>query len=333
MSKPDSVEHVKKIAYLFGAGATHAELQNIEPYLVKEKDGLLINDVSSRVIEKARRSPDYFKDVEMVSATKGSLNIELLISLIENSKINGWEGKTRLLKQLVRKDIEAILTLPRTRRFFLHKSLLELHKTKTARQKEELIGLISLNYDDVIDRAFMELHHKEPNYCFSLNTHASSPENMPLLKLHGSFNWTDKTIRGKKKTIEIIPLGSSKTYLHVPYNFIWNRALEILIECDTLRVIGCSMSPNDVHLIDLLFKAHLERMTPIEIEIISSDKTGEQIKRDYGFFPGIKRLTELPELIPDSSPPNSFRTWLRYKSLSMLKGSRTRTIYVKRLTK
>lgn len=336
MPTPDRVEP-KKIAYLFGAGATHAELQNIEPDLIRETDGLLINDVSSRVILKATRDLEYLKDVEMVagtiSGTRGSLNIELLISLIESSKVHGWGRKTELLKHLVQEDIETILTSSRTRRFYLHKALLEFHKSKATQKQEKLIGLISLNYDDVLDEAFRELYEDDPNYCFSLNTDAPSPEDIPLLKLHGSFNWTDKTIRGMIKTIEIIPLGASKTYLHAPYSFIWNRALEVLIECDILRVIGCSMSPNDVHLIDLLFKAHLERTTPIDIEIISSDESGDKIKKGYGFFPKIKPWSALPELVPDPKPPNPFRTWLRHKCLHMLKAKTTGMKYVKRLTK
>src|SRR5260370_20332674 len=121
-------------------------------------------------------------------------------------------------------------------------------------------------------------------------------------------------MRGRRRNIEMSPLGGRKNYLDAAYRFIWNRGLEIFIECDTLRVIGCSMSPNDVHLIDLLFKAHLERKKPFEIEIISSDATAEAIKRDYGFFPKIKKLTELePELVPEPDPPNPFRTWLRHK--------------------
>lgn len=319
-----------KIAYLFGAGATHAELQNIEPDLVKERTGLLIRNVSSRVIEAARSKANYLGGVENVSGVKGSLNIELLISLIESSKIHGWEEKAQLLKELVRQDIEAILTKPRTRRFYLHKGLLELHKL--TQKRERLTGLISLNYDDVLDQAFTEFYG-EPNYCCSLEV-STFPGRTPLLKLHGSFNWTGISIRGRKRTIEIIPLGASKNYLHAPYSFIWNRALEILIECDTLRVIGCSMSPNDSHLIDLLFKAHLERKEPFEIEIISSDATAETIKKDYGFFPKIKKLTELePALVPEPDPPNPFRTWLRHKSMNMLKQQIEKTKYVKRVTK
>lgn len=92
-----------------------------------------------------------------------------------------------------------------------------------------------------------------------------------------------------------------------------------MIECDTLRVIGCSLSPNDVHLIDLLFKAHLERGTALDIEIISSDRAGEDIRKNYGFFPGIKSLVKIEEpLIADPDPPNPFKEWLKRKTLHMV---------------
>jgi len=45
----------KKIVYLFGAGATHAELTNLEPDLIEEKSGLLIRYVSARAIERASK--------------------------------------------------------------------------------------------------------------------------------------------------------------------------------------------------------------------------------------------------------------------------------------
>lgn len=313
-----AMQKPKKVVYLFGAGATHAELQNLDPDLIERKSlGLLVSDVSSRVIEKARREKRYTKDVGMVSATSGSLNIELLISLIENSKITGWEYKTRRLKKLVQEDIESILSNSRTERFYLHKALFELHSHELLKSKEELIGLISLNYDDILDQAYKK-YFGYPNYCFSLKDTPSS-EQIPLLKLHGSFNWKRQKIRGRKRTIEIIPLGASKNYLHAPYAFIWNRALEILIECDTLRVIGCALSQNDVHLIDLLFKAHLERGTGFDIEIIGFEEDGRKIRGNYGFFPGVKTLTEIEgTLLPDSSSINPFKTWLKYKSTAVL---------------
>jgi hypothetical protein len=323
----------KKIVYLFGAGATHAELKNLEPDLLDEKRGLLIRDVSSRVIDKARKNRKYLKDVNVVSGTSGSLNIELLISLIENSKIHGWADKTALLKELVEKDIKSILTAPQTRRFYLHKTLFELHEHKKTKKKEKLIGLISLNYDDVLDRAYKAMLGRDPDYCLSLDGDSFSSKSIPLLKLHGSFNWENQRIHGNTRTIEIIPLGSSKSYLHVPYSFIWNRALDILIKCDSLRVIGCSLSPNDIHLIDLLFKAHLERSKAIEIEIIDRDEAGKQIRDNYGFFPSVTILSKLKEpLIPDSAPDNPFKTWLKYHSIAMVGEEQIkRTRYLKKV--
>lgn len=318
-----------RIVYLFGAGATHAELQSIDAD-VAEKSGLLVSQLSTRVIEKARRNKRYLKDLATVSGTSGSLNIELLISLIENSKISGWESKTRYLKDLVRKDIEKVLSAPITRRFFLHKALFELHKNPTARRKERLRGLISLNYDNVLDSAYEE-YHGLPCYCFSLDEPLRASD-VPLLKLHGSFNWKDQEIRGRKRAIDIIPLGSTKSYIHPPYGCIWNQALETLIGCDTLRVIGCSLSQNDFHLIDLLFKAHLEKGEAFDIEIIARDSVGDGIRSNYGFFTGLKTLTQIRDnLVPEANPVNPFKTWLKYKSLALLGAEKAgRTTHVKK---
>ena len=115
---------IRKIAYLFGAGATHAELLALDPDL-QPNEGLLISDVSTRVMLKASLDQDYLRDIDMVSGRAGSLNIELLISLIENSRVSEWSRKTDLLKKLIREDIAAALSPERTRRFFLHKALLE----------------------------------------------------------------------------------------------------------------------------------------------------------------------------------------------------------------
>jgi hypothetical protein len=323
----------KKVVYLFGAGATHSELINLEPDLIRERHGLLIGDVSSRVIERVRRNRRYLANVEMVSGTAGSLNIELLISLLEGSKVHDWAYKTNLLRELVQKDIQAILLPSRTRKFHLHQALLELHSHRRVIPQEKIIGLISLNYDTVLDAAYSR-YYGEPNYCFSLDDTTLGAAKTPLLKLHGSFNWANRTIGGRRRTIEIIPLGATKTYLHAPYGFIWSRALRLLTECDTLRVIGCSLSPNDTHLIDLLFKAHLERSHGFDIEVVAPVDAGEGIRANYGFFPKIRSLLEIEQqLIPERSPTNPFKTWLKYKSIKMLGQARIkRTTHLKIVT-
>src|SRR6476620_4998644 len=96
---------------------------------------------------------------------------------------------------------------------------------------------------------------------------------------------------------------------HPPYGCIWNQALQTLIGCDTLRVVGCSLSQNDVHLIDLLFKAHLERGREFEIEIIATAEVGGGIRDNYGFFPALTALTEIDSNL-ESKPENPFGRWL-----------------------
>ena len=59
-------EPKKQVVYLFGAGATHAELANLLPSLTVEdklerKLGLLISDVSRRVIDRVSHNQRYLK--------------------------------------------------------------------------------------------------------------------------------------------------------------------------------------------------------------------------------------------------------------------------------
>src|SRR6266550_781741 len=309
---------IKKIGYLFGAGATHAELLALDPDL-PPNEGLLISDVSTRVMLKASLEQDYLRGIEMVSSRTGSLNIELLISLIENSKVADWSRKTDLLKKLIREDIASALSPGRTRRFFLHKGLLELHQHETTNKKEALAGLISLNYDAVLDLAYKAILGDPINYCFSREMDSRPNANVPLLKLHGSFNWSNELVLSRRRNIEIIQPGSSKSYLHAPYGFIWNRALDLLSFCDSLRVIGCSLSANDVHLVDLLFRAHLERRKPFDIEIIAPYSTADTIRKSYGFFRNIKLMADMGiPSTPVVGPINPFLTWLQYTATKIL---------------
>src|SRR5689334_12656757 len=100
----------KKIAYLFGAGATHAEIAATDRNYAEKNRGLRISDVSRRIMEVAKTKPAYHKGIETVAGVTGAPNIELLISLIENSKVPRWANRTALLKKLVEEDIKRILT-------------------------------------------------------------------------------------------------------------------------------------------------------------------------------------------------------------------------------
>ncbi len=134
------------------------------------------------------------------------------------------------------------------------------------------------------------------------------------MKLHGGFD-----LKYRNKKLSIINPGINKNYLELPYNFIWGRALELLIECDILRVIGCSLSQNDVGLVDLLFKAHLIRNQPLRIQLIDFDPPNNRIKENYGFLPKIETASDIEEgLISDPAIEkpdigNPFKIWLKAK--------------------
>ena len=322
----------KKIVYLFGAGATHAEIINVvdDPNAsYRDKKGLLVSNVSKRVMQAARRTKWFKEKEEVFTSSKGSLNIELLISLFENNQIEQkYIGK---LKELVQNDIKKILTDELKQNFYIHKALFELHKL--IEEQEELLGLISLNYDDVLDEAYREVFEPEPNYCLV----TTKKENIPLLKLHGSFTWENIEVYEKKKTIPIMPIGVNKNYLFPPYNFIWGEAFEILVKCDILRVVGCSLNQSDLGLIDLLFKAHLERGKQIIMEIIDfqPQNSHHPIKMSYGFFPGIVEPKDIEgTLIADelisNEVGNPFKIWLKAKGKRLIGDKIPQTKYLKK---
>lgn len=322
---------LKKIAYLFGAGATHAEILNLEDspdQKFRDNNGLLISNVSKRVMKNARYNARFKKNVELVTSTEGSLNIELLISLFEINRIPDSDFKINYLKGLIHKDIKDKLSDSRKKKFYLHKALFELHSKIT--DKEEVLGLISLNYDGILDEAYKAILGTKPNYCLA----SERGSNIPLLKLHGSFDWGKLNIYGKQKKIPIIPLGISKNYLIPPYNFIWSYAFEVMVKCDILRIIGCSLSQNDIGLIDLLFKAHLERACDLEIQIIDFPEAGDQIKNNYGFFKKIVKLGDdikeppVADIITDAGNP--FKVWLKAMGLHMLDKGINETKYLKK---
>ena len=332
------MEKHKKVVYLFGAGATHAELMNMHEELTTEiigKKGLLIKHVSERVLAKAKKDENFIKDIECIISSDRPSNIEELISLIETNRIDKASEKADKLRNLVEEDILGHLRVgEESNEPVLYKSLLELHKKID--EKEEVVGLITLNYDNLLDDAYTEILGNEPNYC----TRFGSRNDLPLLKLHGSFEWPKIKMGKNEISVPIMPLGIRKNYLELPFNFIWGRAGEILAECDTLRVVGCSLDRNDWGLIDLLFKSHLWKGEPYEIEIIDFDNTGLDIRGHFGFFPRITKAREIESGIiaeqmdsPADQPlVNPFRIWLDAKARRMLSPNEIAlTIYLKRV--
>jgi len=332
------MEKYKKVVYLFGAGATHAEVMNMHKELTAEiigKKGLLIKHVSERVIAKAKKDENFIKDIECIISSDRPSNIEELISLIETNRIKKASEKADKLRIFVEEDILSHLRGDKKSNGpVLYKSLFELHKKID--EKEEVLGFITLNYDNLLDDAYTEILGNKPNYC----TRFGSRNDLPLLKLHGSFEWPTIKMGKNEISVPIMPLGIRKNYLELPFNFIWGRAGEILAECDTLRVIGCSLDQNDWGLIDLLFKSHLWKGEPYEIEIIDFDSTGEHIRDHFGFLRRITKAYGIESgiIAGDMDSPishhlaNPFKIWLDAKAGRMLnEGEIASTTYLKQV--
>lgn len=327
----------KKIVYLFGAGATQAELSQ----MIEDKDfnssyfqkhGLLISEISQRVTRHAKLLR-LFDNLGLLFPSQGLSNIELLISLMEGNanQIDDSLKKTQKLKELVKSDIERVLTVERRKRFYLHKALLELDKNNSKTKTEEILGYITLNYDTVLDEAYLEIKDvKTINYCLSSYEH--NVDGVPLLKLHGSFKWYSNL--SIVNNFSILPLGIENNYLQLPYNYVWGYALEALSHCDILRVVGCSLSQNDYRLIDLLFKAQLLKKSSFEVHVINRDNTGTEIKRNYGFFQYVKNFSEIFKSTTTNQGEEaneSFQNWLKLMGSQLSDRDINSTTYLKKL--
>lgn len=295
---PDSKPQKPKIAYLLGAGATHAEKQlgcKIKKNGLKKdgepKSGLLARHISERVIASLLRTKKGRKVLEEYGITKDSLknnplgepevDIELFISLLEANKAETTEDYARLFRKYFREDICQNLLVDENKiRPRLCPALIEWHSKD---ENEELIGFLTLNYDSVFESS-VKLNKREFDYGIDIEEKPlrwpHRPGELPFLKLHGSFDWymssdmnkMKVTENGATETMQWIPPRLNKEYLNYPYNIIHGKAYELLAQCDILRVIGCGLNQNDIGLISLLFKTQYKGSNPYTIEIIGSEE-------------------------------------------------------------
>jgi hypothetical protein len=75
---------------------------------------------------------------------------------------------------------------------------------------------------------------------------------------------------------------------------IWSKAKELL-DCDILRIIGCSLNRNDWELISLLYTTQSLRNDgkTYEIELIDCPKSCKNIKNNYTYL-RLKNILEIP---------------------------------------
>jgi len=290
MTKKKNSAPSLKVVYLLGAGATQAEVS-----LKDDTIHILMDNIREGILKKIDKQ-NISELLEIKNElSKEEMDVEHLITLYESTGINKHDIIAKKLKELFINEIREKISklgadyIPR-----LLVALIDMHEIDGLNEK--LLGIITLNYEDLLEKAMQRVKHGV-DYSIKLNsTHRYlkiKPQVTPVLKLHGSFNWKNEfpiTLVDEDK-IECtedmlwIPPGVEKKRERYPFNILWGRAKELL-DCDILRIIGCSLSRNDWQLISLLYTtqqltSHKKEYT---IELIDYADAGEKIRKDYSYL-------------------------------------------------
>ena len=200
---------------------------------------------------------------------------------------------------------------------------------------EKLGGLLTTNYESLLDEACAIVHgsidygHGYHSDDYKYPTSAG----LPLLKLHGSFNWriesNDETLHVARRFEERdeaddlsgwIPPSVYKRPSGEVLGAIWESAAATLSNCDILRVIGNSLRNEDSSLLSLIFASQVNRRKGFNIELIIPPDEARGIDPQEGI---INRLSFLGSMKPldDTSAydadlvqnDNIFYSWLLMK--------------------
>lgn len=330
---------MKKIVYLLGAGAIKGEMshQGIESDITMKGIGENVLKLSEE------KSGEYWKIHEKFSLPEDQ-DIELMMSLLEGfteAESSGFKGVCNELRQLFRiyliTQIIGKGTSPK-----IHSSLLHLHKNygdNMGETGEEITGVLTINYDSVVDEAFWMVHQGiNYGYDFQSDDYKSDVTIPLLLKLHGSFNWK---IEGNNLIVSKdfengeyeddysgwIPPSVYKKPPGEVFPRIWDRAAKLIMGCDILRIVGSSLRNEDFVLLSLIFTSQLksERIFNIELILPDKDVIGEESTLDGAksvvgimerlkFLGKVKNFSALPVFREESYlAENIFYSWVLMK--------------------
>jgi hypothetical protein len=339
MPKPHRLtQGPKKVVYLWGAGATQAEVS----YLGARKINLLMRDndelgegVATRII---KRLPTRWRSAFV---SDRGLDIEKLVSLLAASGVEEYHKLAERIRELYFEDIcESLRTAKVLTKPSLAIGLLTMHADRQFKQQETLTGIITTNHDGLLQSAAQKVatevdigipfHSKEIKQCETQTTPV-------LLHLHGSFTWTFG------RPIEVALLGNASTYSpetvwipptilkeakNYPFNKLAGLAYELLSRhCDVLRVVGSALTQNDWNILSLIFNAQrhaeLTKGASFRVELIMPHTAGEKINSECSYLRNLTPIgfltegdfaayTEAAELHTDEMK-NPFFYWMKQK--------------------
>ena len=245
---------MSKVAYLIGAGGTHANIK-----AVNGATGLLMRDLLPLLTAEVRKlvssGKKYKPLADFVNEFADDVDFEHMITFFDESPSavhRDFAGALRrIFERVLKRELAQTKSDLGQDRLGLYSALLDMYNVDGI--NERLQGILTLNYDDYIEDAAKAVYGAEVN--FGVEVGQEPNRGLSVLKLHGSFGWSDVwPIRtGKRIGRPIwVPPGIRKTKDRYPFNVVWGLAREVL-DCDVLRVVGCRLGPSDWDLISLLF--------------------------------------------------------------------------------
>ena len=309
---------MKKVAYLLGNGATMAELES------KDRENRLHMDrIAEEVAEEAVKndSSSHLSELLIKADTMHEIDVEELISIyIYNDKNIGDDYKDipKKLQTYFRNVVIGILKDDEGyKNQNLSKCLLRLHKKYNEYMSDdgnELIGILTLNFDSIFDNAFSKIYDGANYHMNIVSEEFKQNVNSPaLLKLHGSFIWKKGCDGQLHMSSEFESVSSENSEWLPPnlfkypsgiYTKIWENASKILQSIDVLIIIGCSLRKEDWALISMIYQNQLK--CNFKIDIVNNLKDAEDIKEKFPYLKISfdKRIC---------SNPNPFKQYLHEK--------------------
>ena len=293
----------KKVAYLIGAGGSHACVK-----MLGSPNGILMSDLATDLVAGIKRlvqsDAQYQPLLGVVNeVVSEEADFEHLITFFDESPSAMHrafaDGLRKVFEDVLNARLEQIEMEFGRKRTSLYAALFDMYNVKGI--GESLHGVLTLNYDDYIEVAAAEIYDlRRIDLNFGASTNEAHQRSW-FLKLHGSFAWEDawpirRREAGSSKPLWIPP-GIRKGKERYPFNLLWGLARDVL-NCDVLRVIGCRLGPSDWDLISLLFgtrHANRDRDLPYSIEIIDSPKHAARLQESYPYL-DVKSLFEIDTL-------------------------------------
>ena len=287
----------KKVVYLLGAGASHGCVSR-----AYRGPGILMGHLTEPLLERLRAivtcefSGHQSLNDLVNQALSRDTDFEHVITFLNDSPSKIHRQVSERLREVFYEVLDARLKEIEDEvgeePVDLYTALLDMYQVPGF--PETLGGLITLNYDNYIENAVQQVTGQSVDFGISVNGINPPSGPIKLLKLHGSFGWSDASpiVLCNGGDPLWIPPGIQKEKQTYPFNVLWGQAREML-SCDVLRIVGCRLGANDWDLISLLFSTcHVSSdYRPYAIEIIDSPVNALRIEEEFPYL-GVRSLLE-----------------------------------------